>query len=56
MRDAGVKIIGTTPDTIDLAEDRDHFRKMMKTLGIPMPNAGMMSTIEEALQVAERIG
>jgi carbamoyl-phosphate synthase large subunit len=56
LRDAGVKIIGTTPDTIDIAEDRDRFRKMMKALGIPMPNAGMASTIEEALQVAERIG
>ncbi|MCX7981435.1 MAG: carbamoyl-phosphate synthase large subunit [Syntrophales bacterium] len=56
LAEAGVKIIGTSPDTIDLAEDRDRFRKMMKELGIPMPEAGMASNLEEALEVAKRIG
>ena len=56
LTEAGVKIIGTSTETIDLAEDRDRFRKMMKKLGIPMPESGMASTLEEALHVAERIG
>ena len=53
---AGVNILGTSPDTIDLAEDRDRFRKMMDKLGIPMPESGMASTVGEALKIAERIG
>ena len=53
---AGVKILGTSPDTIDLAEDRDRFRQMMRKLGIPQPESGMASTLEEALAVAGRIG
>ena len=53
---AGVKILGTSPEVIDLAEDRDRFRQMMRTLGIPMPDAGMASTLEEALAVAGRLG
>ncbi|MCK4602789.1 MAG: carbamoyl phosphate synthase large subunit, partial [Phycisphaerae bacterium] len=53
---AGVRIIGTSPDTIDLAEDRDRFGKMMDKLGIPMPESGMASTVEEALSIAGRIG
>ncbi len=53
---AGVKIIGTSPETIDLAEDRDRFRQVMKKLGIPEPESGMASTLEEALVVAEKIG
>ena len=53
---AGVKILGTSPDTIDLAEDRDRFRKMMEEMGLPMPESGMASTFEEARQVANRIG
>jgi len=56
LADAGVKILGTTPDAIDLAEDRDRFRRMMQELGIPMPEAGMASNWEEALGVAQRIG
>jgi carbamoyl-phosphate synthase large subunit len=56
LAEAGVKIIGTSPETIDLAEDRDRFRKMMAKLGIPEPESGMASTLEEALGVAERIG
>lgn len=53
---AGVRILGTTPDTIDLAEDRDMFRKIMEELEIPMPQSGMASTLEEALSIAEQIG
>ncbi len=53
---AGVNILGTSPDIIDLAEDRDRFRQMMQQLGIPMPESGMASTLEEALAIAGRIG
>ena len=56
LAEAGVKIIGTSPEAIDLAEDRDRFRQMMEKLGIPMPESGMASTLQEALEVAERIG
>ena len=53
---AGVKILGTTPETIDLAEDRDRFRSIMKKLDIPMPESGMAINLEEALTIAGRIG
>jgi carbamoyl-phosphate synthase large subunit len=56
LHDAGVKILGTTPETIDLAEDRDRFRQVMQRLGIPQPASGMASTLDEALIIAERIG
>jgi carbamoyl-phosphate synthase large subunit len=56
LEQAGVKIIGTTPDAIALAEDRDLFRKMMKKLKIPMPESGMASNLEEALKIAKKIG
>jgi len=52
----GVKILGTSPSVIDLAEDRDQFRAMMDKLGIPMPESGMAAGVEEALQIAEEIG
>ena len=52
----GVKILGTSPAVIDLAEDRDLFRAMMDKLEIPMPESGMATTVEEALEVAHRIG
>ena len=53
---AGVKIIGTTPESIDLAEDRDRFRKVIERLGIPQPRSGMASTLEQALSIGEEIG
>ncbi|MCF8061606.1 MAG: carbamoyl-phosphate synthase large subunit [Deltaproteobacteria bacterium] len=56
LADAGARIIGTSPDTIDLAEDRDRFRQKMRKLGIPEPDSDMASTLEEALKAAERIG
>lgn len=52
----GVKILGTAPSVIDLAEDRDLFRAMMEKLEIPMPESGMAVNVEEALQIAEKIG
>ncbi len=52
----GVKILGTSPEVIDLAEDRDQFRAMMDKLGIPMPEAGMATTVEEATSIANDIG
>ena len=56
LQAAGVKILGTTPEVIDLAEDRDEFRAMMDKLGIPMPEAAMAVTVEEALEAAHEIG
>ncbi len=52
----GVKILGTSPSVIDLAEDRDLFRAMMDKLEIPMPEAGMATTVDEALKIANQIG
>ena len=52
----GVKILGTPPAVIDLAEDRDQFRAMMEKLEIPMPESGMATTVEEALAIAAKIG
>ncbi len=52
----GVRILGTSPSVIDLAEDRDQFRAMMDKLGIPMPESGMATTVEEALGIAKEIG
>ena len=56
LAEAGVKILGTSPESIDLAEDRDRFRQMMRQLGIPQPESGMASTLDEALSVAREIG
>ena len=53
---AGVNILGTSPDVIDLAEDRDRFRHMMRRLGIPQPESGMASNLEEALAIAADLG
>jgi carbamoyl-phosphate synthase large subunit len=53
---AGVKILGTSPESIDLAEDRQRFAAMMKELDIPQPEHGSASGIEEARQIAARIG
>ncbi|MDM8524183.1 carbamoyl-phosphate synthase large subunit [Desulfococcaceae bacterium HSG8] len=56
LAEAGVKILGTSPETIDLAEDRDRFRNIMRKLGIPQPKSGMASTTGEALEIAGKIG
>ena len=52
----GVRILGTSPEVIDLAEDRDQFRNMMDKLGIPMPESGMATTVDEAKKIANSIG
>ena len=56
LAEAGVKILGTSFDMIDLAEDRDRFRQAMRRLGIPQPESGMASNLDEALAVAQQIG
>jgi carbamoyl-phosphate synthase large subunit len=56
LAQAGVKILGTSPETIDLAEDRDRFRAKMAKLGIPMPESGMASNLKQALTIARKIG
>ncbi len=56
LKKAGVNILGTTPETIDMAEDRDLFRAMMDKLSIPMPESGMAVTVDDALAIAARIG
>ncbi|HKO62837.1 MAG TPA: carbamoyl-phosphate synthase large subunit [Pyrinomonadaceae bacterium] len=56
LHNAGVPIIGTAADSIDLAEDRKRFGALLNELGIPQPENGMASSVEEALAVAEQIG
>ena len=56
LEDMGVNILGTSPEAIDLAEDRDRFRLIMRKLGIPQPESGMASTLEEAQHIAAKVG
>ena len=56
LHKAGVRIIGTSPDSIDLAEDRKRFGALLQELGIPQPENGMAASVEEAREVAARIG
>lgn len=56
LQAAGVKIIGTSPETIDMAEDREQFNTMMQKLCIHQPESGMASSLEQAIKIAERIG
>jgi carbamoyl-phosphate synthase large subunit len=56
LQAAGVKILGTSPETIDMAEDREQFNAMMQKLDIPQPESGMASNLEQALEIATRIG
>ncbi len=56
LEEAGVPIMGTSPEAIDLAEDRDRFAELLDKLYITYPAAGMANTFEEACQVADRIG
>ncbi len=55
LEEAGVKILGTTPDIIDLSEDRDQFRVIMEKLQIPMPEAGMAVSVEDAIAIADKL-
>ena len=56
LKKNGVNILGTTPETIDMAEDRDLFNEMMEKLEIPMPESGMAVDVHEALEIATKIG
>ncbi|HEV2215574.1 MAG TPA: carbamoyl-phosphate synthase large subunit, partial [Terracidiphilus sp.] len=56
LRTAGVPIIGTSPESIDLAEDRKQFGKLLEDLKIPQPAGGTATSVQEALAVAERVG
>jgi carbamoyl-phosphate synthase large subunit len=56
LHEAGVPIIGTSPDSIDLAEDRKRFGALLSELGIPQPENGTATTIEGAREIATRIG
>jgi len=53
---AGVHILGTTPDAIDIAEDRERFDALARRLGVTQPANGMARSVDEAVKVAERIG
>ncbi len=55
LQQAGFKIIGTSPDSIDLAEDRERFAKLLWDLGIPQAPSGIATTVEEAREVAAKI-
>ena len=56
LKAAGVPIVGTSPESIDLAEDRKHFGKLLADLGIPQPENGAAMNVQEALAIAGRIG
>jgi carbamoyl-phosphate synthase large subunit len=56
LADAGVPIAGTTPDAIDMAEDRDRFAKLCASTGIPQPPNGIARTAQDAFAIADRIG
>jgi carbamoyl-phosphate synthase large subunit len=56
LKAAGVPIVGTTPESIDLAEDRKHFEKLLRKLGIPQPESGGAMNVEEAVEIAARVG
>lgn len=56
LENAGIKILGTSPDAIDLAEDRDRFKALIENLGLTQPNSGIARSSEEAKAIAEAIG
>src|SRR5882757_6546933 len=56
LKRAGITILGTSPESIDLAEDRKRFGKLLEDLNIPQPPGAMVTTIEEALEGADRVG
>jgi len=56
LKDNGVNILGTTPESIRLAEDREYFRERMIALGIPQPESGTARSLDEAVGIAEKIG
>ena len=56
LKAAGIKILGTSPESIDLAEDRKRFGKLLEDLNIPQPPGAMVTTVEAAIEGAERVG
>ncbi|WP_374592922.1 carbamoyl-phosphate synthase large subunit [Sphingosinicella sp.] len=56
LEDAGIPILGTSPDAIDLAEDRERFAKLVGDLGLKQPSNGLARSLEEAIREADRIG
>ncbi len=56
LEEAGIPILGTTPDAIDLAEDRDRFSRLLKRLKLAQPNNGIARSGPEAIRIAEEIG
>ena len=56
LQDAGIPILGTSPDSIDLAEDRERFAALITELGLKQPDNGIARSAEEAVRVAETIG
>ncbi|MFA5008927.1 MAG: carbamoyl-phosphate synthase large subunit, partial [Candidatus Omnitrophota bacterium] len=56
LKDNGVKILGTSPESIRLAEDREYFRERIKKLDIPQPDGDAARSLEEAIKIANRIG
>jgi carbamoyl-phosphate synthase large subunit len=56
LKDNGVKILGTTPESINLAEDRERFRQEIIDLNIPQPESGTARSMEEAIKIANKIG
>ena len=56
LNEKGIKIIGTSFDSMDIAEDRGRFSDMLKELGIPYPDYGTAFDVDEAIQVANRVG
>ena len=56
LEDAGIPILGTSPDAIDLAEDRERFQKLINDLNLLQPPNGLATTKEQAVEIAERIG
>ncbi len=56
LHDEGIPILGTTPDAIDLAEDRERFQKLLNELGLKQPVNGIASTDAQALEIAKRVG
>ena len=56
LQEAGIPILGTSPDAIDLAEDRDRFSALLRDIGLTQPANGIATNREQALAIAERIG
>ncbi|HBN48551.1 MAG TPA: carbamoyl phosphate synthase large subunit, partial [Thalassospira sp.] len=56
LEKAGIPILGTSPDSIDLAEDRDRFQELIHKLGLKQPANGIARSVDEAVKIAEGIG